>query len=127
MPLESCKDQKSQTLIEFYTELSNRDGPPWNKIGNAMLKFIQMINEIFKETKIFGLTSHANLNLLSKNEYTSTWHVSIQASVLEGYHISHKDVKLFAKDIIEAKEHLLNAMIKSNGWPKSEELKRLQK
>lgn len=68
MPIERCSDQKSQSLREFYNDLKKeKSNPVWEKKGQAMLDFLDMIDENFKETRIWGMTSHDTLVLQAQD------------------------------------------------------------
>jgi hypothetical protein len=62
LPIIKSSDQKSKTLEEFYKELTSENATVVeNEIGKAMLDFISMVNETFKNSILFGLTSHYSL------------------------------------------------------------------
>lgn len=67
MPIIRCKDQKRQTLEEYYNEWVSEKNQVAADIGKSMLKIIDLINDTFLETKIYGLTSHAHLLLFSQD------------------------------------------------------------
>ena len=131
MPLFRCSDQPSKNLEEFYTEISMGGD---EGIGNSMLEVIQRINDIFKETTIYGLTSLYHLKLLAQDTYQSPWYVSIISS---GPELSYVDyllpedkqpwpdarVKGEVRSYDELIKCIIIAMIESGGWPDNEELK----
>jgi len=136
MPLIRCSEQKRQSLEEFYTEWASESDKISSTIGKSMLKIIDLINKTFTETKIYGLTSHAHLLLLSENNSMSDWHVVLIANGLKEYHIEYqmtKDsqpwenatIKGATKSIEEFKNLIIIAMSESQGWSKSAELNKL--
>ncbi|QRM89272.1 hypothetical protein FG167_08510 [Lacinutrix sp. WUR7] len=136
MPIRRNTDQKSKTLIEFYSELKNDSDVISKGVGTLMLNWIDKINSEFKETEIWGLTSHYHLTLQNKNDYTSKTYVVLTTGMDE-YHIEYlipKElepwknafVKGATKSLDEAMEMLITAMINSRGWCKSTELNKLK-
>ncbi|WP_163411497.1 hypothetical protein [Flavobacterium ajazii] len=136
MPLIRCSEQKRQFLEEFYSEWVSESNEISASIGKSMLKIVDLINKTFTETKIYGLTSHAHLLLLSEDDSMSDWYVAINVSVLEEYHIEYqitKDsqpwenatIKGATKSMDEFKKIIIIAMSESQGWSKSAELNKL--
>ena len=133
MPLVgNSKQTKSTTIREFYMNLSN-EASPWPKIGQRMIEMIGLIDELFVETIIFGLTSHEHLNLQNQDNWNSTTFVSINSKGSEEYYFEYTipsrkapwqnaTVQETARDLIEAKKYLLIAMRESEGWINSIEL-----
>ncbi|HYD92328.1 MAG TPA: hypothetical protein VEA37_12675, partial [Flavobacterium sp.] len=95
-----------------------------------------------KETKIYGLTSHARLLLLNRDSSLSPWYVAINGfettpgGLRNEYYIeflmtSDKQpwpsakIKGSTTSIDELKKYVIIAMIETKGWTDSEELKRL--
>lgn len=131
MPIIRCKDQKRQTLEEFYSEWASDKNHISANLGKSMLAIIDLINNTFIETKIYGLTSHAHLLLLSSDRF-----VSIIANGLQEFHIeylipkekqpwSNATVKGATKSLDEFRNYIIIAMTESQGWKDSDELKRL--
>lgn len=121
MPLTRCSEQKRQTLEEFYSEWASSDDQISADIGKSMLTIVDLINKTFSKTKIYGLTSHAHLLLLSQDNSESDWHVSIIANGLKEFHIEYMlpknkqpwtgaTVKGAAKSIDELKKYIIVAM-----------------
>lgn len=66
MPITVCKNHSSKSLIEIYEEIANYDNNPiWKNKSKAMIDLIHLINQIFTDTQIWGLTSHDRLVLLT--------------------------------------------------------------
>lgn len=59
MPLIRCSGQKRLTLEEFYKEFIPNKIDTFVDIGTPMLNVLKLINDTFKETVIYGLTSNA--------------------------------------------------------------------
>lgn len=106
-----------------------------------MLRLIDMINKLFKETLIWGLTSHARLLLLRTDDSASPWYVVMIGSSLEIIGIAdyqfeylvpadkqpwaNAQMKGEAANLAEAERYLLIAMYESKGWEGNKELNRL--
>lgn len=132
MPIRRNTDQKSKTLTEFYTDVKNESNVVSKGVGTLMLNWIDRINSEFKETEIWGLTSHYHLILQNQNDYTSKTYV-ILITGMDEYHIEYlipKElepwenayIKGATKSLDEAMEMLKTAMRNSKGWIKSTEL-----
>jgi hypothetical protein len=68
MPITVCKNHSSNSLIGIYEDVANYDNNPvWKIKSKVMIDLINLINESFTETQIWGLTSHDRLILLSEN------------------------------------------------------------
>ncbi len=132
MPIKRNTEQKSKTLIEFYTEIKNESNTFSKGAGTLMLNWIDRINSEFKETEIWGLTSHNHLILQTENDYTSESYV-ILTTGMDEYHIEYlipKEsepwknayAKGATKSLDEAMLMLKTAMRNCKGWNKSKEL-----
>ncbi|WP_055445134.1 hypothetical protein [Lacinutrix himadriensis] len=133
MPIRRNTDQKSKTLTEFYNEVKNESNVISKSVGTLMLNWIERINSEFKETEIWGLTSHYHLILQTENDYTSKTYVILTIGMDE-YHIEYlipKEsepwknayVKGATKSLETAMKMLKTAMLNSKGWNESAELK----
>ena len=102
-----------------------------------MLSFIEMVNQTFMKTEIFGLTSHYHLRLQSQNNDELGWFVTVIGNGSE-YNFEYNmpedkspwkyaTITGVAHGLTEAKKYLIMAMIESRGWTTSEELKKLHK
>jgi len=67
MHLTGCHDQKSQTLDEFYTEVSQQESVVCREGGKAMLDIIARLRGLPDARRFFGLTSHHRLCLLAQD------------------------------------------------------------
>lgn len=132
MPITRNTDQKDQNLTEFYLELKNSTNSHYQETGTLMLNWIDRINQEFKETQIWGLTSHDYLILQTVNDYTSPIYVVLIAEMEEYYieYLMPKEkepwenayVKGSTKSLDQAMIMLKKAMLESKGWRKSKEL-----
>lgn len=126
MHLTRCKDQKSATLDEFYTEVIEYDSR--NRTGGkAMLDLIARLRALPDKRQAFGLTSHYRLCLLAKDTYQSPWFVIVSALDSHNYFIEYRmpdDIAPWPEAMVRgeagsedaAVEMVLTAMEKSGGW-----------
>jgi hypothetical protein len=142
MPLIRCTEQKRLTLEEFYKEFIPNKIDTFADVGSPMLNVLKLINDTFKETTIYGLTSHATLLLLNKDSSLSRWFVALNGletspnGQRNKYYIeylmtsdkqpwSDAKVKGATTSLEELKKYIIIAMTESKGWSDSDELKRL--
>lgn len=137
MPIIRSTDQKSKTLEEFYKELTSEKATVVeNEIGKAMLEFISMVNDTFKNSILFGLTSHYSLVIQASNNWEDGWFVTVYSIGDKKFQFEYKMtetkspwkyaiVKGQANTIDEARSYLIIAMTESEGWKGNAELNRL--
>lgn len=138
MPIERCSDQKNQTLREFYSDLKKEKSNPtvWQTKGQAMLDLLDLIDQNFKETKIWGMTSHDTLVLQAKDGWESGWFVAINNIGTKEYYFEYRIpedkcpwpyavVKGVAPTIMNSIKYLAIAMKESGGWPDNKEVEKL--
>lgn len=142
MPLIRCKEQSRQTLEEFYQEFIPDMVNKFADIGTPMLKVIKLLNDTFKETTIYGLTSHATLLLLNKDSSLCPKFVAISGlqlstdgqrnefyieylMTLDKQPWTNATVKGTVTNLDELKKHIIISMTESKGWADSEELRKL--
>ncbi len=142
MPLIQCSDQKRESLEDFYKSLIPDKVNTFADVGSPMLNVIKLINDTFKETTFYGLTSHATLLLLNKDSWQSTWFVALNGletapnGQRNEYYIEYlmtadkqpwadAKVKGGTTSLEELKKYIIIAMTESNGWTNSIELKKL--
>jgi hypothetical protein len=138
MPLiGNTKQNKEKSLEDFYTDLTKDKGNPvWSKIGTDMLAFIRMINELFTETTIWGLTSHSRLVLQTADKWDTDWFVIVSCIGSNEYYFEYlmtedkkpwdyATVKGVTMTLDGAKRFLLISMRESGGWQDNKELNRL--
>lgn len=137
MPIIRSSDQKSKTLEEFYKELTGSNSSVVeNEIGMAMLEFISMVNQTFKNTTLYGLTSHYSLVIQATDNWEDGWFVTVYSIGDKKFQFEYKMtetkspwkyaiVKGQANTIDEAKSYLIIAMTESEGWKSNTELNKL--
>lgn len=127
MKLIRSRDQKSKTLDQFYTEISQHDNPGSREGGKAMLDLIVRLRALPDERRVFGLTSHYRLCLLAKDSYKSPWLVIVSALDKRNYFIEYlmpkrlapwpyAYVKGMARSEDDAVQMIMTAMENSEGW-----------
>lgn len=135
MPITVCTDTEftRKSLLEIYAELLLCHTSEHNqKVSRAMIELTNLINQIFKDTQIWGLTSHLRLILLTENRWNSKAHVIISYGS-EGYHFEYAisdekcpwpnaHVRGYSKSLEEAKKYLAISMNESGAWKGNEEL-----
>jgi hypothetical protein len=137
MPIVRCTEQKRQTLEEFYKEMGDdKSNPVWKTRSDNMLGFLKMINENFIETKIWGLTSHDRLVLLTGDSSESDWYVIVSNIGNSEYYFDYKvpedklpwpyaTMRGVANSLTQAKKYLAIAMQESDGWKNNKEVNKL--
>lgn len=138
MPLiGNAKQNKKKSLEDFYFELTqDKSNPVWSKIGHDMLTFIKMLNELFIETIIWGLTSHSRLVLQTADKWDADCFVIVSCIGSNEYYFEYlmtddkkpwdnATVKGVTTTLEGAKRLLLISMKESGGWSDNEELNRL--
>lgn len=127
MYLSRCRDQKSRTLDEFYTDASEADHPVSRAGGKAMLSLIARLRAHPYPRRLYGLTSHYHLCLLAEDTSRSPWLVRFIAQDMHNYWIEYlmpaanapwpnAYVQGMARSEDEAVRMILTAMEKSEGW-----------
>jgi len=138
MPIvRNSKQSIDKDLHSFYAELTNDSNAVVTKtIGNNMLALIEMINQTFVETQIWGLTSLYRLVLQTKDQWDSEWFVIVNCIGNTEYYFEYlmtddkkpwenATVKGVTQNLTEAKKYLLIAMKESGGWADNAELQRI--
>ena len=134
MPLIiNSKHSPGRSIRDIYVELANESlNIVSREQGLGMLKFVAMLDEVFPNTPIWGLTSHYRLVLQTKDDWKSQWLVKIGCLGNE-YHIEYlipeenrpwpyAYVSGEARGIDEAKKYLLIAMNECGAWESNSEL-----
>lgn len=144
MPLIRCSEQKRLTLEEFYKEFIPNKIETFADVGTPMLNVLKLINDTFKETTIYGLTSHSTLLLLNRDSSLSPWFVALNGlkTSLNGqsneYYIEYlmtsdkqpwpdAIVKGSTTSLDELRMYIIIAMNESKGWSDNNELRELYK
>jgi hypothetical protein len=136
MPITRCSEQSRCSLEEFYQEIAANKVYDPADAGGAMLKLLKLINTLFKQTQIWGLTSHASLLLQTTDDSASGWYVAIGSSGQDYYYLEYllpvnkqpwcnAQVRGEVQSLAEAEKYLLIAMRESEGWLGNEELYKL--
>lgn len=137
MPVVRCSDQRNMTLEEFYNDLAENSTGAFAAAGKHMLTLLAQINEMFKQTTLWGLTSHSNLILLPEDNWDSGWLVAI-GNFVDEYSIEYllpKEKQPWpnatitgkTKSIDDARKYLIIAMNGSKAWEGNPELEQLKK
>ena len=136
MPIKKCSDQSPKTFKEFYTEVSTWPNQ-FREISKKMISFLDLIDDTFKETQLWGHTSHTNLVIQNKDLTCSERLVIVENHGLDQYQFSYllpkrKRAWEYARvhggegaNIKEAKKYLLIAMRESEAWEGNLEFERL--
>jgi len=139
MSITVCTKHSRKSLIELYKEVANYDNNPvWKVKSKAMLDLIDLINETFPKTQIWGLTSHDRLVLLTEDNWDSNWYVIIENIGNNEYYFEYLIpenkspwpngiVKGVAQSLKEAKKYLGISMKESEGWKGNIEVEKLIK
>jgi len=134
MPIITNSDQKSKTLKEFYQELTKEEAQFHEKqIGKSMLSFISLVDEMFMDTILYGLTSHYRLVIQKTDNWRDEWYVVVYADGNNTFQFQYRMSEIKspwrdatisgrANSIEEAKQYLIIAMKESEGWKNNEEL-----
>lgn len=132
MPVVRCSDQPHQSLREHY----NPKGETNERVilsHQLMISLIDKLDEIFKDTIVFGLTSHYHLNLLAYDSFQTDWFVTFIAGSDGEVYVEcllprNKQPWPFAKVTGQAEtpeegiKYILLAMKESEGWQDNKEL-----
>jgi hypothetical protein len=127
MHLERCKDQKRQTLDEFYSDLAKQEELISQTIGRTMLSLIARIRKLPDPRRLYGLTSHYHLILLAEDTSQSSWLVKSIALDGRNYTIEYlmpkrhapwpnAYVKGEAQSEDQAVQMIVTAIERSEGW-----------
>ncbi|MFM2386509.1 MAG: hypothetical protein RL660_1266 [Bacteroidota bacterium] len=137
MPIVSSSTQNSKTLEEYYEDLTSENSTLIeNKIGVAMLEFIGMVNDTFKHSTLFGLTSRNRLLIQPADDFEDAWFVAVDSLGDNKFQFAYKmsesespwsnaSVTGLANSVNEARDFLIIAMKESYGWSDNKELQRL--
>ena len=63
MPILRRSEQNQQSLQDFYREFLPKPGDTFGNAGIPMLRILDFMNDTFRDTFIYGLTSHVHLLL----------------------------------------------------------------
>ncbi|WP_261512029.1 hypothetical protein [Chryseobacterium paludis] len=89
MPIIRSSEQISKSLEDFYKDLVPKVEDTFGDNGTPpMLNVLEVINKLFKETLIYGFTSHSTLLLMEEDNSISDWFVAINGYRNE-YHVEY--------------------------------------
>ncbi|HUC83144.1 MAG TPA: hypothetical protein VMR70_19700 [Flavisolibacter sp.] len=135
MPIKRNSAQPSKTLEEYYGEMvsSSNEIDQWR--GRDMLAFIDVINETFPKTQLFGLTSVDRLVIQAEDYFRSDWYVIVSglAGEYSFEYLMPKEkapwqyamVRGTAKSLDEARKFFIISIFESEGWKGNAELQDL--
>lgn len=135
MPIIRCSEQKTQTLEDFYKEFIPKPEDAFGDAGTPMLEVLEFLNVCFKNTVIYGLTSHSHL-LLFNNNKSEDYYVSLvgykskyyNEFIIEYLLPSDKSpwegavVKGGTAELEDFKKMIIISMTESGGWKDNPEL-----
>ena len=136
MPIKRSSDQQSKTLTEFYNDLSATSTNNYAIVGKEMLHLVQLIDQTFEDTLLWGLTSHARLVIQNTDDWKAPWYIIISNIGTKEYYFEYllptekqpwenAYVRGQANNLEEARKYLLISMDKCEGWISNLELERL--
>ncbi|MBW3521701.1 hypothetical protein [Chryseobacterium sp. NKUCC03_KSP] len=128
-------EQKTQTLEDFYKEFIPKPEDTFGDVGTPMLEILEFLNLSFKNTIIYGLTSHAQL-LLFNSDKSDDYYVSIvgytykydNEFVVEYVIPNDKSpwkgamVRGVTRQFEDLKKMIIISMTESGGWKDNPEL-----
>jgi len=127
MPIQRSPVQGRQTLEEYYQEIESK-GSVDQLVGQQMLQLLEVLNELFPQMTLWGLTSMAQLGLSPDPKFTNAWFVLLSSAIIPGaYQVEYlmpanrrpwEDafVQGQSQSVEETKRYLLIAMRESEGW-----------
>jgi hypothetical protein len=133
MPIQRSPVQGRQTLEQYYQEIAKRKGPVDQLVGQQQLQLLEVLNDLFPQMALWGLTSMARLGLSPDPQFTTAWFVLLSSAILPGaYQIEYllpvnkrpweqAFVQGQSQSVEETKRYLLIAMRESEGWVGNQE------
>ncbi|AYN02420.1 hypothetical protein [Chryseobacterium sp. 3008163] len=135
MPIVRRSEQKRQTLEDFYREFVPKSEDTFEDVGTPMLEVLKFLNTSFKNTVIYGLTSHTHL-LLFNNDKSDKFYILIAGYQSEYYnefiieYVIPEDkrpwedavIKGRTRELEDLKKMIIISMIESGGWKDNPEL-----
>lgn len=139
MPIVRRFEQSKQTLEEFYKEFIPKPDAQIGDGGTPMLEVLASINTMFKETVLYGLTSHASLLLFNNDHEDSDYYIVInvfKSSYYGEYRIEYvipenespwkgATVNGQCGTLDEFEKMIIISMYNSRGWKNNIELENL--
>jgi hypothetical protein len=128
MPLHRSPVQGRQTLQEYYQAIANSKNPVDRLVGQQMGQLLAVLNDLFPQMPLWGLTSMARLGLSSDSEFTNAWFVLVSSAIIpDSYQLEyvlpanqrpweHAVVQGQSYSVEQTKRYVLIAMRESEGW-----------
>lgn len=128
MPIQRSPVQGRPTLEDYYQEIARGDHPASQLVGQQMLQLLEVLNGLFPQMALWGLTSLARLGLSPDPQFTSAWSVLVSGAMLPGaYRVEYllpanrrpweqAFVHGESQSMEETKQYLLIAMRESEAW-----------
>ena len=131
MPIRRDKNQKNESLIEFYKREEWTDS--FEAAARRMIEVVNWLNRTFKQTELIGSTSHQRLAIHASNDDDADWAVIISNWGLEEYYVEYKMpenqspwkdawVHGTATGFDELTQYLVIAMKATKNWKGNDEL-----
>jgi hypothetical protein len=131
MPIHRSPIQGRQNLEEYYQEIAQRKGPVDQLVAQQQLQLLEVLNDLFPQMALWGLTSMARLGLSPDPQFTSAWFVLLSSAIIPGaYQIEYlmpanlrpwEHAFVQGQSLEETKRYLLIAMRESEGWVGNQE------
>jgi hypothetical protein len=128
MPIHRSPVQGHQTLAAYYQEIAQRPSPVDQLVGRQMLQLLEVLDDLFPQLPLWGLTSMARLGLSPDPEFTKAWFVLLSSALLpDAYQLEYllpaskrpweqAVVQGQSCSVAETKRYILIAMRESEGW-----------
>lgn len=133
MPIQRSPVQGRQTLAEYYQQLTTSPSLVDQLAGQQMLQLLEVLDDLFPQMALWGLTSMARLGLSPDPEFTNAWFVLLSSAILpDAYQLEYllpaskrpweqAVVQGQSHSVAETKRYLLIAMRESEGWVGNQE------
>jgi hypothetical protein len=139
MPITRCPDQSDDSLEEFYQWIGTTPAAWGVGTADAMGQLLTELNALFKQTQLWGVTSHTKLHVKNYPSTAARSYVLVNGFSGAGqmwYDISYQlpdrkcpwpnaQVTGETDSLSKAIEYILIAMRESEGWLENDELERL--
>jgi hypothetical protein len=134
MPITRFSNQGG-TLEEFYADLTAHRA--YKVAGREMLQLLAMINRLFVDTQLWGMTSHAQLVIQPTDAWQPLRQLRVEATGKPGHYLfeywqpaerTDERAACFygtATSLAEAARYLVVAMRECGAWAENPELQRL--
>jgi hypothetical protein len=128
MPIQRSPVQGRQTLAEYYQQIAISQSLVDQLAGQQMLQLLEVLDDLFPQMTLWGLTSMARLGLSPDPEFTDAWFVLLSSAMIpDAYQLEYPlpaskrpweqaFVQGQSQSVTETKRYLLIAMRESEGW-----------